>query len=265
MNILSVQIMLLKSKKLNKIITIVNLAMLLNLGLAIFAQNIRADNESAESREGLPTYRRGGGSRGSCLANRSQLVALIPENAVGKTTATLPKLFFYIPQVNRSQAVALEFVLRDRQDKLVYQSFFTTDGKSGIVSVDLPESGESNELKTNEQYHWYLSMICDPQNRSRDVVVEGWIQRVELDPAIEQKLARSNPLERASIYRKHGLWYDALSTLAEQKQAVDPQFPVTAKWTELLESVGLGYLAGAQFIEPHRVSGTLGGSFTESE
>jgi hypothetical protein len=256
--------MLLKSKKLNKIITIVNLAMLLNLGLAIFAQNIRADNDRAESREGLPTYRRGGGSRGSCLANRSQLVALIPENVVGKTTVASPKLFFYVPQANKSETVALEFVLRDRQDKLVYETFFKTDGNSGIVTVELPESDKSNELKTNEQYHWYLSMICDPQNRSRDVVVEGWIKRVALEPVIEEKLVRSNPLERASIYQKQGIWYDALSTLAEQKQAV-PQHQVTAKWTELLSSVGLGGLAGAQFIEPQPVSGTIGSFITESE
>ncbi|MBE9166252.1 DUF928 domain-containing protein [Pleurocapsales cyanobacterium LEGE 06147] len=237
---------------------------LLNLGLVLFAQNIKADNDSTDSREGLPTYRRGGGSRGGCLANRGQLVALIPENAVGKTTAALPKLFFYIPQDDLPQAVTLEFVLRDRQDKLVYESFFTTDGKSGIVSVDLPESSKSKELKTNEQYHWYLSMICDPQNRSRDVVVKGWIQRVEIEPAIEQKLARSNPLERASLYQKQDLWYDALSTLAEQKQAVDSQLRVTAKWTELLESVGLGDLAGAQFIEPYRVSGNIRAIFTKS-
>ncbi len=255
--------MLLKSKKINKIITIVNLAILLNLGLAIFAQNIRADNDSSDSREGLPTYRRGGGSRGSCLANRSELVALIPENAVGKTTTALPKLFFYIPQVNRSETITLEFVLRDRQDKLVYETFFNTDGKSGIVSVDLPESGKSNELKINEQYHWYLSMICDPQNRSRDVVVEGWIRRVTLEPVIEEKLARAQPLERASIYQKQGIWYDALSTLAEQKQAADPR--LKAKWTELLASVGLGDLAGAKFIEPDRISGIAGASVTEFE
>jgi hypothetical protein len=107
-------------------------------------------------------------------------------------------------------------------------------------------------------------MICDPQNRSRDVVVEGWIKRVALEPVIEEKLVRSNPLERASIYQKQGIWYDALSTLAEQKQAV-PQHQVTAKWTELLSSVGLGGLAGAQFIEPQPVSGTIGSFITESE
>jgi hypothetical protein len=256
--------MLLKSKKLNKIITIVNLAIMLNFGLTFFASNTRANNDNSDSREGLPTYRRGGGSRGSCLANRSQLIALIPENAVGKTAAVSPKLFFYIPQVNESQAVALEFVLRDRQDKLVYETFLKTDGNSGIVPIELPVSGKPNELKINEQYHWYLSMICDLQNRSRDVVVEGWIQRVKLEPAIEKELAHSNPLERASIYEKHGIWYDALSTLAEEKQARSQQ-QVTAKWTELLTSVGLGELAEAQFIEPQRVSGTIGSFMTEFE
>lgn len=256
--------MLLKSPKINKIITIINLAILFNLGLTFFASNIRANNDNANSREGLPTYRIGGGGRGSCLANRSQLTALIPENAVGKTAAVSPKLLFYIPQANKSQTVTLEFVLRDRQDNLVYETFFKTDGKSGIVTVELPELDKSNELQTSDRYHWYLSMICDPQNRSRDVVVEGWIQRVTLDPVIEAKLARSNPLERATIYQQQGIWYDALSTLAEQKQTI-PHERATAKWKELLTSVGLDELAKAPFIEPQRVSGTVGAFITESE
>jgi hypothetical protein len=249
--------MLLQPLKANKKNKIISGVILVPLCFASLSLPVKAKNQDLKSQEGLPTYRVGGGSRGNCLTNNQQLVALIPETAIAKTTTTSPKLFFYIPETKQKNTVALEFVLRDRQDKLIYETFLKTNEQSGIIAVDLPDSVKATLLKTKENYHWYLSMICNPENRSHDVVVEGWIQRVELEANIKKQLQFSQPLEKAKIYQQQDIWYDALSTLAEEKKNSVLQPQVAMSWNKLLESIGLGNLAQEQFIEPYQVSNSL--------
>ena len=198
---------------------------------------------------GLPTHRRDGGSRGvtdNCMTNAENLslVALIPEKVVGINASASPKLFFYVPKINSQKT--LEFVLRNEQDELMYEAFLTTEGE-GIISVEVPTDVKSDLLKKDQNYHWYLSMICNSQQRSKDIVVEGWIRQEAIDVAIAKELNGADAIEQAELYHERGFWYDALSTLASQSLADRPT--VRAKWSELLESVGLKELAAKPFVE----------------
>lgn len=171
---------------------------------------------------GLPTHRRDGGSRGSrdnCItdAESRNLMALIPENSIGINGSASPKLFFYIPAVNHQRT--LEFVLRNEQDELVYEAFLSTEG-NGIMSIEVPANVNSNSLEVDQNYHWYLSMICDAQQRSRDIVVEGWMRQETIDSATKEKLDNTSSIEQAEVYNEQGFWYDALSVLAENQDAV---------------------------------------------
>jgi hypothetical protein len=249
--------MLLNFCKGNQVNQLILRTIILSLCVVVLPTSVKAEDKDNNSAEGLPTYRVGGGSRGGCITDNRQLTALIPENTIGKTATTSPKLFFYIPETNEADNVALEFVLRDRQDNLVYETLLKTNHQSGIIGIDLPNSLKSNDGKTKNNYHWYLSMICNPHNRSYDVVVEGWIQKVELQPNIEQKLQFSQPLQKAKIYQQEGMWYDALSTLAKQKQTANSQPEIATNWTNLLQSVGLINLAQEEFIESYQVSKSL--------
>ena len=200
---------------------------------------------------GLPTNRRDGGSRGNrdnCIADTQNrnLVALIPEQTVGINASVSPKLFFYVPKVNKHKT--LEFVLRNEQDELMYEAFLTTEGE-GIMSVEVPVDIKSNLLETNQNYHWYLSMICNFQQRSRDIVVEGWIRQEAIDIATKQELSVAGSIEQAEVYHEQGFWYDALSTLATNYQSSADRPLIRAKWSELLKSVGLEDLAAKPFIE----------------
>lgn len=200
---------------------------------------------------GLPTHRRDGGSRGSrdnCVADaQSQnLMALIPEDTVGANASASPKLFFYVPEIKQQRT--LEFVLRNEQDELIYEAFFTTEG-DGIMSVEVPADISSNSLEANQNYHWYLSMICDIEQRSRDIVVEGWMRQATIDLATKDKLDTVNSAKQAEIYQEKGLWYDALSVLAENQDSAAEQSLVRKKWSEMLTSVGLQELASKSFID----------------
>lgn len=242
-----------KNKK-RKTTGIISLLIMLNTVLLNFAVSARAKettNQNNNSDYGLPTHRRDGGSRGnnnSCISepDANHLVALIPEETVGINASASPKLFFYVPQIKEQKT--LEFVLRDEQDKLIYEAFFTTKGE-GIMSVDIPEDINTHLLKKDANYHWYLSVICNARQRSRDIVVEGWMRQSTVDLVTKQELDRADSVAQAELYHSLGYWFDALSVLASDRASETEETIVRAKWSELLESVGLKELATAPFIE----------------
>ncbi|MGF1590860.1 MAG: DUF928 domain-containing protein [Pleurocapsa sp.] len=230
--------------------------MVLNCGLLISAEPTTAEAKKSQVKAtnsdfGLPTHRRDGGSRGSrndCVndAENQNMMALIPEQTLGFNASAAPKLFFYVPEVNNQRT--LEFVLRNEQDQLMYEAFISTEG-NGIMSVEIPADVQPNLLATEQNYHWYLSMICDTQQRSRDIVVEGWLRQEAIDTATKEQLNTASFVEQAEVYSEQGFWYDALSVLAENHDSLAEQPMVRQKWSEMLQSVGLGELASKPFIE----------------
>ena len=263
--------MLFRKLNFSKIATVIGFTITLNFCWTSFSPLVQAEeanfshNKSGENvnkkgrrttknRSGLPVHRIGGGSRGNCIANRDQLVALVPENSVGITASTTPQLFFYIPETTKTHLI--EFVVRNQQDELVYDTLLQTNGRSGIIAVDLPENLPQKSLKTNENYHWYLSMICNQQKRSHDIVVEGWLRRIEVQPAIGQKLQDANPIEQANLYQQQGIWHDALSVVAQEQKNANHRGAAQAKWTELLNALGLGELTNQPLIDTNQSSST---------
>ena len=223
---------------------------LLGLAHPATAEKSTGESQAVNPNYGLPTHRRDGGSRNgnSCVADveNDNLVALIPEKTLGFNASTSPKLFFYVPPVSNQKT--LEFVLRNEQDELLYEAFLTTEGQ-GIMSVEVPADIYANQLETEQNYHWYLSMICNPQQRSRDIVVEGWMRQEAFDLSTKQELDSADTLEKAELYNQHGFWYDAVSVLAESHNSEEDRPMIKAKWSELLQSVGLVDIASEPFVE----------------
>jgi hypothetical protein len=244
----------------SKFISLYGLLLVLNFILLSLVNPAIAEQKEDKGKTdnsdfGLPTHRRDGGSRGSrdnCIADakNQNLIALIPEDTIGVNASASPKLFFYVPEVNHQKT--LEFVLRNEQDELIYEAFISTEG-NGIMSVEVPADVHSNYLAAEQNYHWYLSMICDTQQRSRDLVVEGWMRQETIDLTTKEKLNMANPIEQAEVYYEQGFWYDALSVLAENQDSVSEQSLVRQKWSEMLDSVGLKELAVEPFIKTNIV------------
>ncbi len=248
----------------NKFTTFFSLLIVLNFALLVSANSAIAEKKGkvkvVNSDFGLPTHRRDGGSRSgrdNCVsdAENQNLIALIPEKTVGINASAAPKLFFYVPEVSKQRT--LEFVLRNEQDELMYEAFLSTEG-NGIMSVEVPANIRSNLLQTKQNYHWYLSMICDHQQRSRDIVVEGWMRQEAIDTATKEQLNTASSIEQAEVYSEQGFWYDALSVLAENQDSIAEQPVVRQKWLEMLQSVGLGELASKPFVETELVKAPVG-------
>lgn len=198
-------------------------------------------------RQGLPGRRVGGGTRGEVALAGKPLTALIPANYLGLTIAAYPTFFFYVPPTSKSHLV--EFVLRDQDDRQVYESTFMTTG-GGVIGFNLPEFAAIKPLELGQNYRWYFSVIPDPNNRAADVSVEGWVQRIELNPILANKLAKATPLERATLYAQAGIWQDALMTVAELSRSQPTDAAVTAKWAQLLQSIGLPKIAQEPLVKP---------------
>ena len=247
---------------LGKINYFLGLLIAFNLVLGYLAPTARAETKNnVKANNGMPIYRRNAGSRSNqenCIAKNSQnMVAIIPENTVTLTASTSPKLFFYIPETNKSKT--LEFVLRNEEDRLIYEAFLTTNGR-GIITVEVPAEVQANLLQEKQNYHWYLSMICNSQQRSQDIVVEGWMRPEEIDSTTKKQLAKANAVEQADLYHQKGLWHDALSVLSDNQNA----YSVKAKWTELFDSVGLGELASEPFVKSKLIEESQGSEITEN-
>lgn len=193
------------------------------------------------SREGLPGRRVGGGTRGECPIEAKRLTALVPETNLGLTVADYPTFFFYVPESPIPTTV--EFVLLDDSDRQVYETSFMTTGTGGVIDLSLPPNAGLPPLTTGKNYHWYFSVVCNPVNRAEDIFVEGWVQRVELDPILAIKLDKASMQERVNLYAAAGLWHEAITTLTNLRRDRPNDPTMITKWTQLLQSVELDTIA----------------------
>jgi hypothetical protein len=206
---------------------------------------------------GLPDGRQeGGGVRGgNCPNIQNKLIALIPATNIGLTVAEYPTLYWYVPETASAEtALAMEFVLQDEDGKEVYNSGkLPALGSAGIVSYTMPAKS-SKPLEVGKNYQWFFSIICNPDDRSGDVRVQGWVKRVEKSLTLAQELEAASEKERPFIYARESLWFDTLSSLAQLQRQNPGNETFATKWEELLNSVSLGNLAKAPFVKLNQSS-----------
>ena len=194
-----------------------------------------------------PSSRQGGTHRGSklCPAGLS-ITPLVPPTNIGLTLTESPTIFVYVPQTSAK----IEFtVLNDKEEEVVYEKTFKLD-KSGIVGVTIPAKGNNKSLEVGKRYVWSFSLVCDPEDRSGDLVVKGFVQRIEPLATLKSDLANADQMTRLNAYAENGIWYETLATLAQMRRQTPGDARLTAKWTQLLESQGLESVAAQPLVQP---------------
>lgn len=164
---------------------------------------------------------------------------------MGLTLDAHPTFFVYLPQTG---ANAVEFILNDAEEKEVYRTNFPTPKVPGIFGFKLPNTAPPLEI--GKSYQWYFVIRCDPTNRKKDLVVEGWIWRTQLLPAINEQIQKAGLRDRTALYRQYRIWYEALANLAQLHYSSPQNSQVTAEWIELLRSAGLSEISEQVFITP---------------
>ena len=187
-----------------------------------------------------PSRSTGGGSRGESCAigkaakSNSSVVKLLPKSNIGLTVEQRPSIMVYVPATTAQTAF---FSIQDQNFNHHYQTSLQLPQQAGVMEIKLPDSVPA--LETGINYQYSLVMICGEDLEPDSPLVSGWIQRVEPRNALNQKLS----VELASQLASDGLWYDALSTLAELRKSQPSNQAVVNSWQQLLNSGGLSEIA----------------------
>lgn len=203
-------------------------------------------NDPTPPQQGSPSGRqRGGASRGNCRQFES-LTALLPAKgkAWGQTMSDRPTVWVYLPAPLTEQT-PIEFVVQDAADNYVYNTRMTNPTtKPGLIRLSMPVT--TQPLEVGKAYTWTLSVYCDPAKPSSAVFVKGIIQRVAAAD-LQAPLAQATPLERVRLYAARGLWYDALTAIADLYQASPNQPAIGNAWRSLLQQTNLEPLTQMPF------------------
>ena len=180
---------------------------------------------------GVPGGRIGGGTRGGDLT--FVLSALAP-NHTGLTLQEQPIVYWYI---SKTMTSPLEFTLTDTGIKPLVEARLTPPFEPGIHALKLSDYGV--KLSPAKRYKWFVSLVVDPERRSRDIRAGGTIERVESKDGLSTTLAQADPRRTPFIYAEAGLWYDAIEAISTLIQA-SPNDPILLKQrASLLEQGGL--------------------------
>lgn len=216
---------------------VLSLSFLLPIPFAVGAENT-ATGASATGfvykppLRGAPASRVGGGSRGSGAAN-FVLNVLAPDHT-GLTTQAQPTLYWYAsgPSIAKVEVTVIAEVA---ELPVLSQNINVTSG--GVQSFDLAKHGVS--LKPDTEYEWFVSVIPDPTQRSKDVTSGGTIKRVVSDPAVQARAAAAGERQAPMIYAEAGLWYDAIDALSRLIELHPGDAELHAQRAALLDQVGL--------------------------
>jgi hypothetical protein len=198
------------------------------------------------SGEGRPGSQSAGGSRGNCPTVAIPLTSLMPDAHYGTTTLIRPTLWFYVPYAAEEVIAGLFSLQNAEGEDMAPPMPFTLPAESpGFVSVTFPEALALTDM--DAEYHWYFELDCEGSDTG--VVVDGWIQRVEVSPELEAQLV-AGEVAPDMLYANNLVWYDAIATLATLR-SLNPTAPeLIERWNALLtaQGVSLGELPADPFV-----------------
>jgi Domain of Unknown Function (DUF928) len=157
---------------------------------------------------------------------------------VDKTIAEHPTFFVYLPAELATRPA--HFTLQTEvQIKELYNIKFTLTGKSGIVGISLPSSAPA--LQIGQKYLWQMAIQCNPRDRSDDIMVNGWVERVQPPTA-----ATGDQLKALA---EAGIWQDTVATLALRRYEQPSDRTAAEDWANLMEDVGLSQFKDTEIVQ----------------
>jgi hypothetical protein len=115
------------------------------------------------------------------------------------------------------------------------------------MAIQLP--ADAPPLEMGKTYKWSFAIACDSSLRPDSPLVEGQIQRVEMNSALNNQLEKATALEKAALYGKAGIWYETLSILSDLRRNQPENADIAANWADLLKSVELDAIATQPLIK----------------
>lgn len=190
-----------------------------------------------------PERRDGGGTRGGSVFQTTQvpLTALIPKDG-GVTLSEYPTFLVYIPPSSETDLQA-EFVLEEAGGIDVYSTVIESLPTGGIISITLPKNQSTEPLKNGKNYRWFLYVQSNIDDQPISTQVSGTIQRVEPSNRLREALKTAKPQQLPTLFQQEGIWYEAISSLAQLRRENPNDPALIEQWKSLLKLAELDDLA----------------------
>lgn len=182
----------------------------------------------------------GAGSRGCSQGKSVDLTLIIPNDHTATTVLGHPTFLWYV-----SDPAPINFaIVEPGVAKPILEKELKVE-KAGIVRLDLPQ--KISQLEPGKEYRWTVSIICNAKRHSENIYVQAFIKRVEATPTLQQQLkSTTNERDRASIYAKNGVWYDAIATIQKASQTTPRDRLAVEYFQQLLKEIGFSKVTTAE-------------------
>lgn len=186
---------------------------------------------------GAPGGRVGGGTRGPS-EDLPLLYALVPDH-VGLTTEEQPLLVWYL---SKATTHPLEFTVIDEVGVApIIEQPLSSPADPGINIIQSAQYGL--ELDKGKIYQWFVSLISDPERRSKDIIAGGRIEVSGVPSSLDDQVKNANPVDATTLLAQAGFWYDAMGIISTNIQA-NPSDPAMREIrASLLNQVDLNMVA----------------------
>lgn len=160
----------------------------------------------------------GGTIRGCNTQEEMSLTLLAPQNHVGQTISQRPTFAWFL---RGSGSFEVKFTIYELVPGSNLKEIHTNSfqSSSGIMKL-APFSKDEPGLEVGKDYVWRVVVYCEPGKPSMGFDEWASIKVVEMPPALPSQLDKAaTSAEKANIYAKAGLWYDALGEALNLAQA----------------------------------------------
>jgi hypothetical protein len=187
---------------------------------------------------GSPAGRVGGGTRGMTDRESFSLQVLAPDH-IGLTVHDQPSLYWFVSKPI-AHPIELTVIERNAVEPLI-EKVVKGPEKGGIQAIHLADYGV--HLRRNVPYKWFVTLVTDPNHRSKDIMAGGIITLVEPPSSLLAKLKVADTNNAPYVYAEEGLWYDALEAISRMIDGSPTKADFRKQRASLLEQVGLNEVA----------------------
>ena len=175
-----------------------------------------------------------GGFRGG-QEGEPVLKVLAPADHVGETVKKRPALYWFLSSPTPYPIV---FTLEDaHQYKPVVERTLPAPTRVGIQMIRLADFEDM--LEEQVQYRWHISIVVDPESRSKDIHAMGLIERRPYTEDLFLNTTCKDPRDAICLYADAGLWYDAIAVISDLILAHPKDRVLRLQRAALLDQIGL--------------------------
>jgi hypothetical protein len=183
---------------------------------------------------GAPAGRVGGGTRGITENQTCTIQVMAPDHA-GYTTQDQPCLYWYVSG-GLNFPIEMTVTRKDAVQPLVEKQL-PGPVEDGLHTFCLAD--HDVRLSPDVSYKWFVTLIPDTENRSKDILAGGIIEKIKVSKSLDEKLEAADGSTKVRAYAEEGLWYDSFDSAMKTLDKTPDDQTALMQRNSLLEQVGL--------------------------